>query len=770
MSDKLSNIEQYQKADKSVLYHDDDPDLRPIRLSLPKSPPWFMIDGYGLSPEEQRFKRLEIPNRLKQLEQEAMEELEARRKKNKNYYFTKYKLQDAFWEKLESNPEKYSREIEFIKKVWWHRLHGYWFFNRGKPTYITGWHFMYLNFWHMPDVRPDGYPHYRDRDRREFIFHQYAYTTTETFAELDDQGWAIKGADGEYKMKDLGRRVCLGVFQQKHRRSGNTNKGLCMLHDVVSMTLGTDGGGIMSYTGSHAESQFKHKLVPAWNKMPLFLLPFTSSSRSPSSISYSIGSNEFNVKTLNTGVTYAETASSTFYDGKKLVFAFMDEEGKSTDVDVDERWMIVKNCLSQGSGAQIHGYSYHPSTVEEYTSGGKAYREMGSKSSFYQRIPGVGMTPSGLFRLFLPGDDGLDGYIDSYGLSVKGDVKQYQREEGFAEPSDKYLQKMKDYYLSLGTPEAMAEYRALRKQFPQHYAECWLGEAGDIGFNIELIDERMAELRRHPETIRGNFEWENGFGSKVVWIPNEESGRCEVSRLFEDRANLKIRNVIFDPIDMVEREAWAPYDPMRGTVGADTFTFKSSSQVKKSYSSQSLSDGGIVAHWGYDAKLDGDKKRSEWDSDLPVCTYRFRAKTDDDFCEDVLKIAIWYGFMVYPEANINIVHKKFREWGYDGYLKFDVSDDGRMKDYPGAKLGTQIKQEGFTSVRSFIEYRCHKVSHYQLLNEFKNITNQEELPEYDMLAAFICALLGEKSRYTQVLKRINADKIDITGLREALGY
>ena len=45
------------------------------------------------------------------------------------------------------------------------RIKGAWFLNNGKPTYITGNHYYYLQ-WCKIDI---GYPDYWDRDRRFFL-------------------------------------------------------------------------------------------------------------------------------------------------------------------------------------------------------------------------------------------------------------------------------------------------------------------------------------------------------------------------------------------------------------------------------------------------------------------------------------------------------------------------------------------------------------------------------------------------------------------------
>jgi hypothetical protein len=721
-----------------------------------------------LHPEDQRFKRLEIPRKLLQVEEDAKLLEREWLEKRSNYTITRYTLQRRFWDLMYERREDLSQEIMWMKKLWWYRINGYWFFNHGKPTYISGWHFDYLNFWYIPEVRPDGHVEYRDRDRREFLFHKYAHETTETFAHVDKNGWALPNPEGGYTMKDMGRRLCYGLGQPKNRRSGNTNKGLSILYSMTTTTIGTDGGGIMSYTGDNAEKHFTGKLLESANRMPLFVQPFSTSTFAATKLlRFKVLPNEFDYTGLNNEITYAETSSSTFYDGKKLAVALLDEEGKTTGTDVDLRWMTVKNCMSQGDGAKIHGYAYHPSTAEEYTAGGAAYRSMMTKSSFYQRKPN-GQTQSGLFRLYVRSDEGLDGFIDSYGISVRNRILPHQRREGFKQTATNFINTDFEFLLKQDTPESLSEYRKKRKQFPMCWRDVWVGESGEIGFPTELIIERINELRKKELTIAGNLEWISGFGSKVVWNADKD-GRWEVSELFEDLANRRIRDVVWDPIEMREKETWAPLDPSKGTIGADPIKFKSKTEVKQSYTKSGVSDGGLTVYWEYDEKLEGNKPRSEWTSDDLICSYRYRPKTDDEFCEDVLKTCIWYGYMVYPEMNLEIIEKNFRKWGYEGYLKYDIAPDGQMKNEPGTYIHGGNKQDGFNMVRTFLQYRCHKIKHLRFLEECRDIANIEDLRNYDMLASFMVALLGSRSHYAKLLQRVSEDSIDLSQLESFFG-
>ena len=124
--------DQYTAPDTSVLYHDDDPALTPIRLSLPSPPRFEMIDGYGLPAKDQFFKRHNYPDKLKRLEEVSMDEVKEKADSDSSYTATIYKVQERFWSILSSKREYYEEEVEWIQKTWWHIINGYWFFNNGK--------------------------------------------------------------------------------------------------------------------------------------------------------------------------------------------------------------------------------------------------------------------------------------------------------------------------------------------------------------------------------------------------------------------------------------------------------------------------------------------------------------------------------------------------------------------------------------------------------------------------------------------------------------
>ena len=122
----------YQKEDTVVKYHNDDPLLKTIELKLPSvesfyGMPWDdaikLIDGYGLHPKNQKFKHIEVPEKLKSIQ-------DIIRKKNK---MKKREVvsQSDIYDELENNRLEYKDEIEWIQVQIKRRYQGYWFFNNG---------------------------------------------------------------------------------------------------------------------------------------------------------------------------------------------------------------------------------------------------------------------------------------------------------------------------------------------------------------------------------------------------------------------------------------------------------------------------------------------------------------------------------------------------------------------------------------------------------------------------------------------------------------
>jgi len=347
-------LSQYKTPDKYLWVNTDDKDLIPMRIDLPDPPKYHNIDGFGLPPSEQLFKSPKLPRKIKELQK-------------------KHETIDEIWEELQSNQEIYEEEIKFIRKQWYHRLNGYWFFNNGKPTYIDGWHYFYCSWWHI-DV---GIPKYRDRDRKFFLFARFTHRDRSMFCEVDDKGNAIRSKkSGYFEFKDSGGRIHYGFNYPKHRREGATYKAECIQYELISRTIGA-WGGIQSMNDVQARKCFLKHLVGPWKKLPFFFKPNYEGSTSPKTeLSFSPPAKRLSSKgSLATSEIGLESminfdnADPAAYDGDKLYFHHDDEVGKlKKGLSCWDRHLVVKECLVMGS--EIIGFTIKTSTVGEMERGG----------------------------------------------------------------------------------------------------------------------------------------------------------------------------------------------------------------------------------------------------------------------------------------------------------------------------------------------------------------------------------------------------------------
>jgi len=765
---------RYKSADKYVVINDNDPDLIPIVISLPEPPDEKLIDGYGLPADEQFFHRLDIPESFKRIETQAIESLSEQAGKNANKTVTFYKIQKRFWNILEADQEKYASEIAFIRRFWWHRMHGYWFFNHGKPTYITGWHFYYLNVWTMDVDKGDSRPEYRDRDRKEYLFKWYSFTCTETFAKLDEDDNAIPNEDGSYDMIDLGRRVCYGNIQSKNRRSGNTNKGLSDGAEITTRTIGTDGMLIFSHTGTDAEKHFKGKMMPGFKNLPIWIKPLTTSGNDAAQIKLEAQKNDYQADELHTYISYAESASEKAGDGQKFVAVLMDESGKVTLFSVAVRWDVIKHCMAQGNGRIINGWAYHPSTVAEMAQGGAEFRVLCQDSNFYKRLPS-GQTLSGLFRIFIPADEALDGFIDPWGMSVKEDIEPYQAKLGFIETANHFLQSERDALLKNGSPDAMRSYRMKKKLFPLKYGDSWHGGDGDIGFPLEEIDKRQAELRVINPVKKGNLHWVGGqFGGDVYFQEDAEHGRFEVSKDPDpSHSNQKVRIEFYSVFANAVVPMWQPRFPTASVIGGDPFKFKNKQQDLMSRmvkgTNQSKQSRGGMAGLECVSEQDADKPMSQWTDYGFFMSYCHRTN-ENEFNEDYLMACIFWGSMAYPEANVGSVEKFFIEKGFGGYLIYDLDSKGRKKDYAGVQNIDTSKQRLFAFTKLHLDNRVQYERHASYLSECSRIKGLEEMTIYDRFTAHGLALMGAQSLFPSRIAAMAEQSSDISDFIETWSY
>ena len=791
-------LESYKEPDVNFIVNDNDPTLEKIVIPIEKVqryiykhygrewkgiPDWDKIDGFGLPAHEQVFKRQEPPKSLKELERKVVRILEDKESRDKTQKVTGQKLLKSLYSTITSDTKKYKEELRWIKKQWFHRLFGQWVFINGKPTWLPPWYFFYVNYWHMGDV---DLPSYRDVDRRSFLFYTYCNHTTETFAKLDKTGRAIPEDDGTYIMKDIGRRTCYGVINPKHRRGGNTYQALCVEYDIISKMMGASVlGGIQSYTENNAKEHFVDKMVPAFKRMPWFFKPMWYGNTMAKNLTFKLPTGQTVGEELESRIDFATTVSASYYDGKKMFAYLCDESGKTSGTHVYKRWNTIKPCLAQGD--VIHGFSMHPSTVEDMEEdNGQFYYDMCQDSSFYERNPLNGQTKTGLFRLFKSTLDGIEGFVGKYGESISGDPTPEQAEfigKNFG--AREYYEEERAQLIREDTPESKAKYRETVKKFPFIYDECFLGASGEIGFDVIKLDRRINDLKKDPNaTIRGKFYWlfegidhpvsakeyvEQGYMDKnmvgrVIW-ESDESGKWELSEIpLPERTNRKISKRVWDGLSEEYVNAYAPEFPDKYTSSGDPFRFSTKSESKLIKTGDKMSDGGGAVFKNRDYNIDPDSKPiHEWDTYRFVATYRYRPANEDEYAEEMLMASIYFGAMHYPEVNVRLLWKHFLKRGFGGYLKYEIDEiTKKPKAYCGFySTGNQSgssKNQLFNAIRNYIDHRIHKERHMKFLVECREIKSMEEMTRYDLLTACGGCLMGAESIHGKILSKSRKNK------------
>jgi len=139
-----------------------------------------------------------------------------------------------------------------------------------------------------------------------------------------------------------------------------------------------------------------------------------------------------------------------------------------------------------------------------------------------------------------------------------------------------------------------------------------------------------------------------------------------------------------------------------------------------------------------------------WVSENFVLTCKVREEMDKKkFCEEALKVCIFYGATCYPEMNISDVYERFVEWGYAGFLKYDVDEYGSPSKLPGYTVSdgaaNTTKQDVFARMERFLNDRVEYVNHKHLLEECRDI--EYDMGKFDLFASACAALRGSASNF-----------------------
>ena len=561
-------------------------------------------------------------------------------------------------------PEDFKEQwYDYIDLEFKRREEGFWYINKDKPIFITGTHYMYLQ-WSKIDV---GQPDFRESNRLFFIF------------------WEACRADNR----------SYGMCYLKNRRSGFS---FMASGETVNMaTISTDARfGILSKSGADAKKMFTDKVVPISVNYPFFFKPIQDGMDRPKTeLAYRVPASKFtrrsivstdkqeDITGLDTTIDWKNTGDNA-YDGEKLRLLVHDESGKwERPNDIQNNWRVTKTTLRLGS--RIIGKCMMGSTSNALDKGGRNFKKLYDDSDVTKRNAN-GQTRSGLYSLFIPMEWNYEGYIDSYGYPV------------FETPSKKV-------YGPHGTPIKIGvieywnnEVEGLKddqdglnefyRQFPRTTKHAFRDESKQSLFNLTKIYQQIdfnEDVQNFKQVTKGSFQWENGQkDSKVIFMPNK-NGRFLITWV----PPIHLQNKRF-----TRHGINYPGNEHCGAFGCDPYDIS-----------------GTVDKRGSNGSLHGLTKFSM--EEVPpnhfFLEYIARPQTAEIFFEDVLMACVFYGMPILAENNKPRLLYYFKRRGYRGFAMNRPDKKRNKLSITEREIGgipnssEDIKQAHASAIETYIE-------------------------------------------------------------------
>jgi hypothetical protein len=552
-------------------------EIQNLKIALPKQPENVFIISKKI--EEQKWTKAEYPKTLS-------------------------KIKSVFdWQRY---PNSFKEEwYDYIDEEFKRREQGYWFYNKGLATYITGSHYMFLQ-WSKIDV---GAADYRESNRLFYIF------------------WEACKAD----------QRCYGMCYLKNRRSGFSF--MASADTVNQATISSDSRfGILSKSGSDAKKMFTDKVVPISINYPFFFRPIQDGMDRPKTeLAYRVPASKLTRRKLDEGIASEEiegldttidwkNTGDNSYDGEKLKLLVHDESGKWERPDnILNNWRVTKTTMRLGS--KIVGKCMMGSTSNAIEKGGGNFKKLYYASDVTQRNRN-GQTSSGLYSLFIPMEWNYEGFIDAYGVPVFDKPKDAVRDPqgdlittGVIEHWENEVDGLKN------DQDSLNEYY---RQFPRTEKHAFRDEAKLSLFNLTRIYEQIdynEDMRNKTLVTQGNFQWTGGVKDTTVNFIPENNGRFLVSWI--PPAILQNRVIIKNGVKH-------PGNEHVGAFGCDSYDIS-----------------GTVDNKGSKGSLHGLTKFSmeEAPFNMFFLEYISRPPTAEIFFEDVLMALHFYGMPILAENN-----------------------------------------------------------------------------------------------------------------------
>lgn len=626
------------------------------------------------------------------------------------------KKQDEYnKKKKDDEPDFYDEQLdEYIKQEWDRRLNGFWFKNRGEDVYITGSHYMYIQWWQI-DI---GYPKFRYPDLEYFYFLQYCIEDPE----------------------------CFGMVEVCKRRWGKTFRGGLFLYEYVTRTKNANAG-IQSKTGLDSSKFFAKAVVAPFKKLPRFFRPEydTSLGITPKT---AIRFQQTNVRgkaaeslldkdELGSMIDH-QSADVVAYDGQKIHRYVGDEAAKTLECNIYDRHNVIKYCLLDDEG-KIIGKALYCTTVEkmetEKDGVQEAFKKLWDESDQLNKQEN-GRTVSGLYRFFMTADRGRN--IDIYGeANIEKTVTELLLERKAVE----------------GNPRSLSQ--LIRKE-PRTIKEAFLTDGDKCLFNSIAINAQLEWLSYNNMTERGNLMWQNGDEyykeiqlpdgtkeikiGKLIWVANDNGEYEKVKGwLPKEMNNVSVMNGNFRPNGNYS---------MR--IGCDPFKYDKTKSTKRS-------DGVAYGYQMFD-----DINPDDVYNDMFTIAWAGRPATTAIQYDRVLRMAWFCGCQVLFERNVYEWKGYFNSKKCGGFLMW-LPNEVEPGIFTGGNAENGTIQLISDQINTYVDSSIKKVYFKRLMEEKSGWLGLrvEETQEFDDAMASGITLIAAKSKK---YARENSKNLDINNL------
>jgi len=669
-----------------------------ITYVTPHVPPKNQIYGSELPTKKQKFQRVVIPASFANVEYD---------KEGRGNYS--------------------ADQLEFIDQQQYHMEHGCWFMNNGAPTYITGLHYFYLNFWVLDT---DIYPDYRDADRKWFYFQDYC----EKQRHID------------------------GIIRLKKRREGATSQAACSLvYDSIMNTVAFCG--IVSKDKETASGAFNDMVAHGYRNLPEFLKVRCEDENSKTKLIFRQKASKSAKQEKRKGQIFSDSlglgskidfkpTKLNSYDGSRLTKLLVDEGAKyPPECPIDEYWPIVQKTMKQG--AIRVGFCLMPSTTNRGENGGGGFRNIWEDSNQLKYT----RTGTGLYRYFLPAYEGFAPYIDEYGMSIIDDPTPEQK----AWLKRKYG--LSDADASIGAKQAILEERARIKNpvalkkvildYPLSEKEAFdFSEDSNIYNTACLTDQREYLIERgiKMRTVRF-FETHEG---KIDFI-DDPNGMWKILYLPKDT---EVNSVTY------RGSMKSPGNRHKYVISVDPYK----STIKVGPGSM-----GAAFIWSKYNPLDPEN------TGMPIAMFWGRPRLRNMFHDQILYAARYYGAEVVYESDWDDYIEYYMERGYLGYAK----EKPKNAIDPNRRRKVNIREYGVKSADSFaltsvinasveyVELHSEKLYFIELVDDLINY-EPDNRTDHDPAVAFQIGCLAIQEpvkKKEEEKKRVVVKTYDLTKQR-----